>query len=301
MMLATGDDEVTIRKYLLGQLSAEDREEFERRYFSDEQLFEELQAAEDELIDDFLSDNLSQTDVDMFHKNFLVGRKRAQQLRVGKAWRNYAVAHAGEKPPKRASNWWQLFLQYGARAGAAAGLAALAVIGALQFIPSEVSKGLYALNAAYKQERPLQSRITDLDYAPYDSSTRGAAPRNVDQSELTDAELTLTRVVKKKPTPDAHHAYGKVFLAKKEFDKAIEQFEEALQGDPKNAQIYADLGAALFEKGKLEIELAKTDSAESGKGVESFGRSLENLNRALQLDQNRLEALYNRALLYEAM
>src|SRR4029078_8635367 len=105
-MSSSGKDELTIRKYLLGQLSAEDREEFERRYFSDEELFEELQRTEDELIDDFLSGNLSQADVDLFQQNFLVGRKRERQLRIGKAWRNFAAAHAGEKPGKsvKASN-----------------------------------------------------------------------------------------------------------------------------------------------------------------------------------------------------
>jgi len=299
-MLPSGDDHVTIRKYLLGQLSHEDREAFEERYFKDEELFEQLQVGEEDLIDDFLCHSLSPADVDMFHHNFLVGLKREQQLRFGKAWRNYAAAHAGEKPPNPNRNWRQLFLQYAPRIGAAAGLIVVAAIGVIQFIPSEVTTGLNALNAAYKQERPLESRITNLDYAPYDS-TRGSASRNVDQNELNEAELTLQRVVNKKPTPEAHHAFGKVFLAKKDFDKAIEQFEVALKGDPNNAQIYADLGAALLEKGKLEIEQAKSDSAISGKGVEDLGHSLENLNKALQLDPKLLEALYNRALVHEAM
>src|SRR5215217_9172884 len=127
-MLSSGNDEVTIRKYLLGALSDDDREEVELRYFSDEELFDKLQAAEDDLIDDFLSGNLSQADVDMFHQNFLVGRKRERQLRVGKAWRNYAAAHAGEKPPKpvKASNWWHFFLQYAPTIGAVAGLSVVA-------------------------------------------------------------------------------------------------------------------------------------------------------------------------------
>src|SRR5262249_18409528 len=62
-------------------------------------------------------------------------------------------------------------------------------------------------------------------------------------------------------------------------------------------------GAAQFEKGKLEIEKTKTDknSADSGKGIEYFGRSLGNLNTALKLDKNCLEALFNRALLHESM
>lgn len=302
-MLSIGDDEVTVRQYLLGKLSDEDREEFERRYFSDEELFDKLQAGEDDLIDDYLSGDLSQADAGMFHQNFLIGSKRQRQLRIGKAWRNYAAAHAGEKPPEpvKGSNWWQLFLQYAPRIGAVAGVVVIVGIVVWLVIPSEVDNGLQALNAAYKQERPLESRITRFDYAPYDTNTRGAAPRNVDQNQLNEADLTLQRVVNKKPTPKAHHAFGKVFLAKKEFDKAIEQFDLALKGDSDNAQIYADLGAALLEKGKLEIERAESDRAESGKGVESFARSLEALNKALQLDPDLLEALYNRALLHESM
>jgi len=301
-MSSSAEDYATIKEYLLGRLADEDREEFEQRFFTDEELFEKLQEAEDDLIDDFLSGNLSQDEVDLFQQNFLIGRKREQELRISKAWQNFAAAHAGEKPPKpvNVSNWWQLFLQYAPRIGAVAGLIVVAAVGLWQFMQSEVDKGLYALNAAYKQERPLQSRITNLDYAPY-NGTRGSDSKNVDQNELNEAELTLQRVVNNKPTPEAHHAFGKVFLAKKEFDKAIEQFEMALKGNPKNAEIYADLGAAFLEKGQLEIERAKTDNAESGKGVESFARSLDNLNKALQLDQNLSEALYNRGLVDEAM
>ena len=295
-MSSSGNDEINIRQYLLGRLSDEDREEFERQYFDDEELFDKLQGAEDDLIDDFLSGNLSHADVDSFHQNFLIGRKREQQVRIGKAWRNYATAHAGEKKPQteNISNWWQWLSPFVPRLGAVAGLIFVVAIGVWQFIPSEVDKGLDALQAAYKQERPLQSRITDLAYAPYDP-TRGSDSGNVDKNQLNEANLTLQKVVNDKPSPEAHHAFGKVFLARKEFDQAIEQFQQALKGDPNNAQIYADLGAALFEKGKLETN----NSAEPGKATESFARSLENLNKALQLDQNLLEALYNRALLRE--
>lgn len=305
-MSSSADDYATIRQYLLGRLSAEDREEFERRFFADEELFEKLQTAEDDLIDDFLSGNLSQGDVNLFHQNFLVGSKREQELRIGKAWRDYAAAHAGEKPatPGLLQILRQLFSRaYAPRLATAAGIIIVGAVVALQLIPSEVDKGLAALDAAYQQERPLESRITRLPYAPYTfNSTRGSETSRVNQSELIEAELKLRKVVTDKPTPKAHHALGKVYLAKKQFDDAIEQFQEALKGDPKNAQIYADLGAALLEKGKLEI-VAKTgsDNAESGKGIESLALSLKNLNQALALDNNLLEALFNRALLNEAM
>jgi CHAT domain-containing protein len=163
------------------------------------------------------------------------------------------------------------------------------------FHQSEVDKGLLALNAAYREQRPVEARISQLNYAPY-VTTRGPGDERVDQNELRLAELTLLEASTKNPTPAIHHALGKVYLAKKEFDKAIEQFNEALRADTKNAQLYSDLGAAWLEKGKYD-----TDRNEQGKSIEEFGRSLENLTKATELNGNLLEARFNRALCYQLM
>jgi len=305
-MSLSAEDYATIREYLLGRLTDEDREEFERRFFADEELFENLQPAEEDLIDDFLSGILSEDEVDLFQQNFLIGSKREEQLRIGKAWRNYAAAQAAEKPPKPGivSFLRQLFShKYAPRLATAAGIILVAAVVVPRFIPSDLDKGLAALDAAYRQERPLEARITQLTYAPYDpKSTRGPGTSSANETELNRAELKLRSAVTDNPTPEAHHALGKYYLAKREFDEAIEQFQESLKGDPDNAQIYTDLGAALLEKGKLELSAKRgSDTAESGKGITDFAASLENLNTALQLDHNLLEALFNRALVQELM
>src|SRR5690242_10172012 len=98
-MSASTDDDTTVRQYLLDRLTDEDREQFERRFFTDAELFKKLQNGEDDLVDDFLGGNLSQDDVGLFHQNFMIGSKREQQLRIGKAWRNYATTHPDDKPP----------------------------------------------------------------------------------------------------------------------------------------------------------------------------------------------------------
>jgi tetratricopeptide (TPR) repeat protein len=142
----------------------------------------------------------------------------------------------------------------------------------------------------YREQRPLESRISSLNYAPY-VTTRGPGDERIDQNELRRAELTLLDALNKNPTPEVRHALGKVFLAKKEFDKAIEQFDEALKGAPKDAQIYSDLGAAWLEKGRID-----RDGKEAGKGMEELGRAQESLGKALELNPNVLEAQFNRAL-----
>ena len=305
--MSANRDHYNIRQYLLGQLTGEEREEFEQRLFAEDELLEELQTAENDLVDDYLTGDLNENEVALFRKNFLVGSKRERELRIGKAWRNFAAIHAGEQRPTpvpaTVSKWRQFFSSFSLKTAVSLGVVLIVALAAywIFFSQSDVDKGLSALEAAYRQERPLQSRITQLSYAPF-GVTRGGGS-TVNQAELDQAELTLRTLVNNKPTSAAHHALGKVYLAKKEFDKAIDQFGLALKGDQNNAQIHADLGAALFEKGKLEVERAKTDNdgAESGKGMESFARSLEHLNTALKLDNDRLEALFNRALLYESM
>ena len=49
-------------KYLLGTLSEEERAEFEERYFSDDAEFEEIEIAEEELIDKYVRNELSTAD-----------------------------------------------------------------------------------------------------------------------------------------------------------------------------------------------------------------------------------------------
>src|SRR6185437_8428437 len=164
------------------------------------------------------------------------------------------------------------------------------------FRQSDVDKGLIALNAAYREERSIEARISNLDYAPFSIKRSGQTTEKVNANELSRAELTLLEALKKNPTPAVHHGLGRVYLAKREFDTAIEHFDAAIKGDPNNAQIYADLGAAWLEKGKLD-----TNGSDPGKGMEELGHALENLNKALGINPNSLEALFNRALCEEQM
>lgn len=302
-MVFRDDEYEVIKEYLLGQLTGEHREEFERRYFADDTLYEQLLAGEDELVDEFLTNDLSEQEVAMFHQNFFVGSERQQKLQTGRAMRAYAKAHGGKTRPKsrpsQTRQWSQLFSSVPFRIAAFAVIALVAAIGVWRifFFESDVDKGLLALNEAYRQQRPLQSRITDVPYAPF-ITTRGNEPDSVDRKKLSLAELRLLDAKERKPTPEVFHALGKVYLSKKEFDRAIEKFEEALKGQPNNSQIYADLGAAWLEKGSS----SSADQPVSGLGTKSskdlsaLARSFEYLNKAVALQNNLPEALFNRAI-----
>src|SRR6185436_16077144 len=91
-MSTSRDEQDPIRLYLLGNFEDRGKEEFERRLFADDEFLEEVMAAEDQLIDDFLTGDLSTDEAAMFEKNFLVTEERRQKLRLGKTLRTYAKA-----------------------------------------------------------------------------------------------------------------------------------------------------------------------------------------------------------------
>ncbi len=160
------------------------------------------------------------------------------------------------------------------------------------FYQSDIDKGLAALAQAYNSERPTEARISGLNYAPY-PNTRGAGDGKVDTTSRNLAEITLLNEVAKNPSPAAHHALGRVYLAKREYKLAIEQFEAALKGDPNNAQLHSDYGVALLEMGRAEND--------KGKSFELSTRALEEFHRALEHNPSLLEAIFNRALCYSVI
>jgi Tfp pilus assembly protein PilF len=138
---------------------------------------------------------------------------------------------------------------------------------------------MVALQTGYRDQRPIEPRVSELAYSRF-GSTRGSALDEQRNNDLRRAQLHFEQAVREKPTPEAHHALGKVYLAQGKPDDAIREFEQALNGSRSQAQINNDLGAAWLQKG-------------------DFNRSLDSFNKALQLDGNLLEALFNRALCYE--
>jgi tetratricopeptide (TPR) repeat protein len=159
---------------------------------------------------------------------------------------------------------------------------------------SALDQGLVALNSAYRQERPLEARISNLDYAPL-TNQRGGTPR-VDYVQRDLAGTLLMKAVTDTPNASSHRALGQYYLAERQVDKAIDQFNLALAIDPYDAKSHVNLGAALLEKGKQDAGKPVGSQA-----VEIFSRSLEHLNESLKLDNTLLEGYFNRALVYQYM
>lgn len=74
------DNEAMLRRYLLGSVSDEERQEIERWMLMDGAFFDQLCALEEELVDEYVFDRLSPEDRDKFQKSFLSNPEGVEQI-----------------------------------------------------------------------------------------------------------------------------------------------------------------------------------------------------------------------------
>jgi CHAT domain-containing protein len=298
-----GNQEV-IRRYLLGDVADKDhRQSIEERLLTDDEYYEELLVEEDELIDQYVSDALSEVEQRQFEMHFLATPERHQKLRFARALKR-VVSEASPVAPLESAQqsrqpfWlWRWFHNPYLRAAAAAVIVIGLGFGVWRtfFHISDADRGLIALNTAYRNQRPTEARITNLDYAPF-GTVRGDSTGTINYADRDRAERILLDAVHDDPGAETHHALGRLYLAGGQLDKAIDQFEQALKSAPNDARLHSDLGAALLERGKQS-----RPQAQSGSEIEDLAKSLDHLNKALDADDSLLDALFNRALCYGYM
>ncbi|HXG85548.1 MAG TPA: CHAT domain-containing protein [Pyrinomonadaceae bacterium] len=164
----------------------------------------------------------------------------------------------------------------------------------LFFSVNETKRALRSLNTVYAQARPTEARISGLSYAVF-TDTRGTHQEKTNQIELKNAESILLESAEN-PTAENLHSLGRVFLTKKDFETAIEQFQKALKFAPDDAKIHNDLGAAWLEKGKLEDA-----TKENSRSLEFFAAAFEEFERARQADESFEASYFNEGLCLESM
>jgi len=238
---------------------------------SDPVYIEEFDVVVDELTDQYVAGEVQDAEREQMERHFFASPARREKLRIAAALKERQETHRRRWLPSPE-------LRIAASILIIAGLA-FGIWWALRGGESEFDKGLAALQTAYAGQRPIEARVSALPYSTY-SQTRGTSVDDQRTDNLRRAQLHLEQAVKEKPTPEAHHALGKVYLAQGKFDEAIKEFDQSINGSKAPAQNFNDLGVAWLQKG-------------------DYNRSLNSFNKALQLDGNLQEALFNRALAYE--
>lgn len=92
-------DKQEMRNYLLGNLEAGRRATLEESILCDPGIYEELLTVEEELIDEYITNNLSPSERQQFETNFLVTAERQNNLRFGRLLRRYLDSQPVFVPP----------------------------------------------------------------------------------------------------------------------------------------------------------------------------------------------------------
>jgi hypothetical protein len=84
MVKQTFDNDQTIIRYLLNDLSEEDQALFEEAYLRDGSLFEQVQALEEELIEDYVKGDLSGHERHRFERHYLASDQRRARIETAR-------------------------------------------------------------------------------------------------------------------------------------------------------------------------------------------------------------------------
>jgi hypothetical protein len=77
--------EAEARRFLLGEMSEDERSGFEENFVADADLFEQIRACEDELIESYIRRTLSRAEREKFERNFLKTERRRKRVEFTRA------------------------------------------------------------------------------------------------------------------------------------------------------------------------------------------------------------------------
>src|SRR5262249_6165038 len=82
-------NQILMRRYLMGELSEQERDDLEEMYFNDDELFGELLDAEDEIVDDYRLLQLSPREREQFERRFLTQPERRREIKLDVLFSQY--------------------------------------------------------------------------------------------------------------------------------------------------------------------------------------------------------------------
>lgn len=161
------EDEIALRRYLLGETSGEEQRTVELRLLSDQEYFDLLVRCEEELTDEYARGAVSFQDKERFERQFLNSPERRGNLEFAKAFNQYVLAHR-QRNPAKASLFpkWPVFMEAALMAAVAILIVALAwSVRTTMRLREQVEQNRAQLSQADQREKILtqqREQITKL-------------------------------------------------------------------------------------------------------------------------------------------
>lgn len=157
-------------RYILGEVSPKERADFEARYQADSDLFEELIAAENDLIDSYARGELSSPDRVQFEKRFLETPELRERVDFAKSLAGHISAPA---QPQASPGWWKFIVPGSAAAPVARFAFSAVVLGLLLWgvwlttsnvrLRSEAARMAAERDRLVQQQNDFQTQLAKLN------------------------------------------------------------------------------------------------------------------------------------------
>ncbi|HEY6804067.1 MAG TPA: hypothetical protein VI306_10845 [Pyrinomonadaceae bacterium] len=246
-MTASSQDNRELRQYLLGLLPESKREAVDQRVLIDSEFYEELQATEDELVDEYLSGRLNDHERKQFESHFLIGSERQNKVMFGRSWQSVLENLNVEVPATNSRPGFLSSFRVATASWRTAVVVTFSLAGLL---------GLSSVWFAHRWKRPASTTPQIIGV----TLTSGAS-RSVEQptARLPQPPANSTVNVELEVSKNTHPAY-KVDLTKER--EGIRRYDD-LSAQPKDGHFVVNVpvDAALLDPGDYTFELQGTSES----------------------------------------
>lgn len=193
-----------IKQFLLGSLSEEGRDRFEREYFSNAERFEQLEVAENELIDSYVRGELPQVEQRQFRLQYLNSPQRRSKVEFARSLNEVAHKPSGPSLESGESSRWhrwfvpKMTMRWPQFALASAGFTVVLASGVLMLIQNRgLRQELHnqeRANAKLRESQEVLARqVAQLGSPSSESAIKGQPEERamVEQPLLPGVSLTL--------------------------------------------------------------------------------------------------------------
>jgi hypothetical protein len=280
----------TIRRFLLGGVSASERPLFEQRLITDDDLDARVRLAEFELADDYAFERLSASERKLFEQKFLLASSRQHQLRVSMALRDrFSITAATRSEVQTVTQrLWDLFgLSRPARRIAFGVLILLLVFGTAWLVIREPRIVRQIANRINPRRSPQRSTPREVNHptnqsSPEHPTTPSPMPEH-DQTASSPVVVTiaLTPAVSPQPSempvlnlPKGDQGVVRLQLAKPDqtgpYRAELLTIEgswvlsDSLKPDDSRAEIDFDVPVRLLKIGNYQVRLSRVDEVSKG-------------------------------------